>query len=313
MSSKSSISLKPTGAPKKLLKINDISLQAIQKIFERAKLYKAANQQPKTQPSKVAALVFFEPSTRTRMSFEIAAHRLNLRTSIFTADATTSLSKGESHHETLNNIIAMEPDLLIVRSPENQKIDKILLETKIPTINAGNGKEEHPSQALLDAFTVLENRGTIQGEKILFVGDVSHSRVAGSGRILFEKLGAEVAICSPKKLMPQSAEWKGVQRFEDLSTALKWCTVCIGLRIQSERHSKKSLPKDYISKYRLDAKNLNALGAKAIILHPGPFVNKIDLDEEILKDSRCKIHDQVTNGVYIRMAIMEEVLGATGT
>lgn len=307
-------------AIKSLLQIRSLSTEQVWSLFDKIKKLKSG-ENPFSSPlesSRVLALVFLEPSTRTRLSFEMAAHRLGIRTLAFAGDSTTSLAKGESLRETLATILAMKPDAVVVRHPGDVSVQTFLEKVSIPVINAGDGRGEHPTQALLDAYTVLEHRGQIEGERVLFIGDVEHSRVARSGRELFQLLGAEVAVCAPQAMQPRTADWMGSRSFDKLEEALKWCTVCIGLRIQKERHTSGAVgdelnQADYVRHYRLDSRNLSRLGAEALIMHPGPFVAGVDLSEEVLLDPRCRIHEQVTNGVYVRMAILGEIFGLSGT
>ena len=310
-----------SGYPNSLASVRDLHPQQIQKIIENA--FRLKRDRRYLPPSRSAAfseynptmlLAFFEPSTRTRTSFEMAAARLGIRAVSFAADASTSLKKGESAHETLANLLAMKPDLLVCRHGGEKRLAATLGSSKIPWINAGDGKGEHPTQALLDAMTVIEKLGHIEGQKIVYVGDVEHSRVARSGRLLFEMLGAEVAVAAPAEWVPTTADWSKAKKFNNLREASQWCTVCIGLRIQKERHtsdgtnSKGSVAEPALREFRLDKLNLENLSSEAIIMHPGPFVAGEDLNEEILDDPRCVIHDQVTNGVYIRAAVISEML-----
>ncbi|MCB0350524.1 MAG: aspartate carbamoyltransferase catalytic subunit [Bdellovibrionales bacterium] len=303
----------PTRSTRSLLSIDDLSNSQVIHLIERAQQFKK-NEIQAIRPAKplIVGMVFFEASTRTRFSFEVAAHRLLLHPVVFVVDKATSVDKGESLHETLNTLLAMRPDLLVVRHAGNIRLEEIMRKSSIPVVNAGSGVEEHPTQSLLDAMTVQERLGQIEGQRILYVGDVEHSRVAKSGAKLFQKLGAQVAVCSPKDLAVRDSN---VQQFNTLSEALKWCTVCIGLRIQKERHSQATnlSQGQYIENFRLDNKNLAALSSSAIIMHPGPFVPDVDLSDEVLSDSRCAIHEQVTNGVYMRMAIMGDLLGLSYT
>lgn len=307
-------------APQALLGIEKLSQAQAQIYIEKAFAIKSGRLSSKLPPHPVpnVALIFFEASTRTRFSFEMAARKLGLNTVSFVADATTSVSKGESQHETLNTLIQMHPDMLVVRHSGDAQVAQILKNTSIPVINAGDGKGEHPTQALLDAMTILERLEiknlSLKDQKIIFVGDVEHSRVARSGRLLFQLLGAEVAICCPSELAPQSQDWQGVKHFTEMAKATAWATVCMGLRLQKERHGQhvSFSQEEYIANYRLDDKNLKNLSKNALIMHPGPFVPGIDLDEKILADSRCVIHQQVENGVLIRMAVIGEIFGLFG-
>lgn len=304
----------PHTAKSSLLRIENLTPQSAHRIIQQALKLKSGQSTPQVSFAKrlVAALVFFEPSTRTRFSFEVACHRMGVHPTAFLADSTTSMAKGETLHETMNTLIAMRPDLVVVRAPAHAQLEKILAETSIPVLNAGTGVEEHPTQALLDAMTIIERKGRIESERILFVGDVSHSRVANSGIQLFKRLGAEVACSSPVDMKPQSKLWVDARHFENLKDGLQWATVCIGLRIQKERHGRSMGQEElqsYIRQFRLDKKNISDLSADALIMHPGPFVPEEDFSEELLQDSRVALHDQVTNGVYVRMATIGDLLG----
>lgn len=263
---------------------------------------------------KAAALLFFEPSTRTRFSFEMAAARLGVRTLTLDSAASTSLAKGESISDTIDNVAAMGPDVLIVRHSGALEVVRTLKGLKRPVINAGDGTDEHPTQALLDALTLKQHRQELKGEKLLFVGDIAHSRVAHSDLRLFQRLGLEIGICGPESMLPQTAEWANAKRFSDLSEALSWCDSVMGLRVQQERHGQNEYfdLNLYVEKYRLDPNSLQMLKKDGLIMHPGPFVPEVDLSPEVLDDPRCVIHEQVTNGVYVRMALLALTLGLWG-
>jgi aspartate carbamoyltransferase catalytic subunit len=233
----------PKAPLKNLFQTAQLKSEQIISILEKAKALKSGQLVPNISAGGrfIVANVFFEPSTRTRFSFEIAAQRLGLRTISFTADTSTSLSKGESLEETLQTVLAMRPDAVVLRFKGEPAVHQVAAQTQIPIINAGEGTTEHPTQALLDAMTIWERRGQIEGEKILFVGDVTHSRVAASGLSIFKKLGAQVGYCGPRELWPELSEWAGAAKFENLQEASSWATVCIGLRVQKERHEKKQL------------------------------------------------------------------------
>lgn len=320
----------PSLAHKSLVSTQSLNLNDCEAFLTRAELLKSlyvnsgqiwsdSLRLRETQRNLVVALVFLESSTRTRFSFEIAAKRLGLKTVVFSAGASTSMAKGETEAETLRTLLSMHPDMLVIRYSGDTEVQKIVQQLvtgrKTPVINAGDGSGEHPTQALLDVMTIRQRLGEIANQRVLYVGDVEHSRVARSGRTLLELMGAEVAICAPSALMPKSSDWANVKRFSNLDEALKWCTVCNGLRIQFERHGAKfKISKDeYIEKFRLDEKNLKALSQESVILHPGPFVSGVDLDEAILLDKRCGIREQVENGVFIRMAVMGECFGLFDT
>jgi aspartate carbamoyltransferase catalytic subunit len=302
----------PKASLKNLFQTAQLSVDQIISILEKAKALKSGQLKPnvKLANDRIVANVFFEPSTRTRFSFEIASQRLGLQTISFTADSSTSITKGESLEETLQTVLAMRPDAVVLRFKGEPAIQQVAAQTQIPIINAGQGTMEHPTQALLDAMTIWERRGQIKDEKILFVGDVTHSRVAASGLLVFSKLGAKVGFCGPKEFLPAAHQWAEVTKFESLQEASSWATVCIGLRVQKERHEKKQVDmSDYIQKFRLDGQNLQNLGSQAVIMHPGPFVADEDLHPDVLNDKRCAIHDQVTNGVYVRMSVLGEIFG----
>lgn len=289
---------------------NESLAQFFQKVSDLQKIG-AAKITTSHKAAPVAALLFFEPSTRTRFSFEMAAKRLGIQTLTLDSAAGTSLSKGETLLDTIENIAAMKPDILVVRHSGNPDVNEYLRQSKIPVINAGDGTDEHPTQALLDAFTVLRRRGQVKGEKLLFVGDIKHSRVAQSDFKLFSRLGIEVGYCGPAELLPDHTQWAKAQRFEELSAGLEWCDTVMGLRLQQERHSGQDYLdlNQYIQKYRLDFNSLASLKKNGLIMHPGPFVPEVDLSTDVLKDPRCVIHEQVENGVYVRMALLAEILG----
>lgn len=266
-----------------------------------------------SQEPKVMAEVFFEHSTRTRLSFQMAALRLGLKVQGMDLLTGSSLNKGESPVETIETIAAMKPDLLVVRSGGGEEIDRCLRRQPIPVINAGTGTSGHPTQALLDHFTMqeaAEKHGWSQW-RVLFVGDLLHSRVANSNLQLLTQYGAEVAYCSPESLRPKDSEWSDVRYFSNLEEGLKWCNICMGLRLQTERHGMRLSDHQlasYVSAFRLDAKSLRHLSEEAIIMHPGPFVDGVDFHSEVLADKRCMVRSQVTNGVFVRAALMARLL-----
>lgn len=262
---------------------------------------------------KCVSLAFFEPSTRTRLSFQMAALRLGMKTTSLDNVAVSSISKGETLSDTVRNLAAMKPDILAVRSGENSDLEETLLDLSIPVINAGSGTSEHPTQALLDAFTIQEFRGKVQGERILIIGDVLHSRVANSNLILLSKLGAEVAYCAPEEFNPHRENWKATKKFSDIKDAMKWATVCICLRIQKERHqlhhSIGLSMAEYRERFRIGTAQLKDFAADGILLHPGPVIRGIEISSAALQDSRCKVLDQVTNGVFMRASLLSGILG----
>ncbi len=299
-----------------LFSVTDLNIQTIGQLFSLASQFKHSFVRHKqflrrneSLSYKSVALVFFESSTRTRFSFEMACNRLGIRPVTFIANSTTSIKKGETALDTLLNLHAVQPDAFIIRSDEDEGVREFFKTSQKPCISAGYGKFHHPTQALLDAFTIKERLGEIKGKKIVFIGDVRHSRVAHSNKSLLLALGAEVAICSPKDFMPSPSEWGEVENFEQLTSALDWCDVAMSLRVQKERHSTKADLSNFIQNYQLNKKSIGSLSDKAIIMHPGPFVVDEEITRDIVKDSRTVIHQQVENGVYVRAALLQKVLG----
>lgn len=222
------------------------------------------------------------------------------------------MQKGESQSDTLRNISAMLPDLMVVRYGDSPEVENLLSEMSCPVINAGSGIGEHPTQALLDAFTIAEAFGQVAGQRILMVGDVIHSRVAKSDLELLLKLGAEIGICGPSEMLPlKSGSWGRVKYFSDLESGLDWCHVLLGLRIQKERHlgaGMDSAMVEYGAHFRVDQGHLNRLSSSAIILHPGPVIRGVEFASEVLADRRCLVLEQVTNGLFVRAALYSLIL-----
>lgn len=300
----------------------NLSDQLIEQIFSRAQLFKNEftskgridHLMPAAQPAqKVLAMVFSEPSTRTRLSFLMAAHRLGLRSITLDNLAVSSVSKGETFEDTIRNVAAMQPDVLVVRYGSDHAADKTISSLSFPVVNGGVGAAEHPTQALLDAFTIREFRGQVKGEKVLIVGDVLHSRVANSNLILLNKMGAEIAYCAPKEFVPHDPRWQPIRSFDNINEGMAWATVVMGLRVQKERH----LPAqgiglsiaEYREKYRVGTEQLRHLPSFGILLHPGPVIRGIEFSDAALNDPRCKVLDQVTNGVFVRASLLSLILG----
>lgn len=290
-------------------------------IFERAKLFKkeftAKGRFDHLVHSKnnlntgVMALVFSEPSTRTRTSFQIAALRLGVRIVALDNPSISSLKKGETFEDTLRNVAAMKPDVMVVRYGADKEADRCLEDLDVPVINAGIGTMEHPTQALLDAFTILENRGQVKGEKVLIVGDVLHSRVANSNLTLLQRLGAEVAYSAPEEFVPRQENWQGVKSFSDLNEGIKWASVVMALRIQKERHGQQGIGMtiaEYRDRYRIGGDQLKNFREDGILLHPGPVNRGIEVSMFALQDTRNRILEQVSNGVFVRAALISCIL-----
>jgi len=293
----------------------------IDQIFSRASLFKSEFAKKKRfdhliksegLSHKVLALVFSEPSTRTRMSFQVAGARLGMRSVALDNPQIASLSKGETLEDTFRNIAAMMPDLMVVRYNTNHDADSVIRDLPCPVINGGIGTVEHPTQALLDAFTIKEFRGSVKGEKVLIVGDVLHSRVANSNLMLLRRMGAEVAYCAPAQFEPENDNWKGVQSMPDLKQAMSWATVVMALRVQKERHLSEGIGlsmAEYRERFRIGGDQLQGLRSDGILLHPGPVIRGIEFSAFVLNDKRCKVLDQVTNGVFVRASLMSLMLG----
>lgn len=280
----------------------------IQGIFSTADLIKA-NSTPSAisnSKNKVGALVFFESSTRTRMSFEIASVKEGYYPILFEGGSKTSLEKGETLEDTILNIAAMEPEYIVIRCGDGLNLKELALKINIPIINAGWGVIEHPTQALLDIYTILQQRQNIASEKILIVGDVKHSRVAHSHFKLAKVLGYELAVCAPGAMLDKQRE---VKVFETLKQGLDWATVVMALRVQHERH-KETIPlEEYKNQFALTKKNLQGTKSDLLIMHPGPVNHGVEMDTDIFFDTRSLILKQVTSGVYIRRAIIRNIMG----
>jgi aspartate carbamoyltransferase catalytic subunit len=294
---------------KHLLGIKDITVDDIELIFETADGFKTVINRPiKKVPSLrdvTIANIFFENSTRTRISFELAQKRLSADTVNFAA-SSSSVSKGETLIDTVNNILAMKVDMVVMRHPAPGAAIFLSQHIKANIINAGDGTHEHPTQALLDAFSIREKFGNVNGKKVVIVGDILHSRVAISNIICLKKLGAEVMVCGPTTLIPKHIESLGVKVETDLMKALNWCDVANMLRIQLERQDIKYFPslREYSMLYGLDKKRLDSLNKEIVVMHPGPINRGVEITSDVADSKHAIILDQVENGVAIRMAVM---------
>ena len=300
-----------------LLDTNQLSLTDIQSIFELADDFSAQKMSGSSfhdasglpqRGTRLVACLFFEPSTRTRLSFQIAALRLGWSEIAIEAGSSSSLIKGETLTDTVLNIASMGPDLLVVRYGTSIELDQLLPTLSVPVINGGSGVQAHPTQALLDAYTIRRERGQIAGERILISGDVEHSRVARSNFELLPRLGAEVAMCGPSLFLPPDGQFPHVRRFGSLDEGLDWATVAMGLRIQLERHTMSELNvkslDEYRQKYGFDAARLRRLRSDGILMHPGPINHGVEFAADAASDPRSRVLAQVTNGVLIRAALM---------
>ena len=256
------------------------------------------------------ANLFFENSTRTKLSFELAEKRLSADVVNFSA-ASSSVKKGETLIDTVNNILAMKVDMVVMRHPSPGAAMFLSKEVDSVIINAGDGTHEHPTQALLDAYSIREKLGDVKGKKVVIVGDILHSRVAISNIHCLKKLGAEVKVCGPLTLMPKHIESLGVEVETNLKKALEWCDVVNMLRIQHERQEIKHFPslKEYTLQYGLTTELLESIGKDIVIMHPGPINRGVEISSEIADSKNAIILKQVENGVAIRMAVIYLLAG----
>lgn len=294
---------------KHLLGIKDITRQDIELIFETADNFKDVINRPiKKVPSLrdvTVANVFFENSTRTRLSFELAQKRLSADVVNFSA-STSSVKKGETLLDTVNNILAMKVDMIVMRHASPGAPHYLSKHIKANIVNAGDGTHEHPTQALLDTFSIREKLGSVEGKKVAIIGDILHSRVALSNIFALQKLGAKVMVCGPPTLLPKYIAQLGVQVELDVMKALQWCDVANVLRIQLERQQIKYFPslREYSLYYGITKKILDSLKKPIVIMHPGPINRGVELSSDAADSQHAIILDQVENGVAVRMAVM---------
>ena len=292
-----------------LLGIKQLTKLDIELILSTAQNFKDVINRPiKKVPSLrdiTVANLFFENSTRTRLSFELAQKRLSADVVNFSA-STSSVKKGETLVDTVNNILAMKVDILVMRHASPGAAIFLSKKVNAKIINAGDGSHEHPTQALLDAFSMQEKLGNLKGKKIVIVGDILHSRVALSNIFCLQKLGALVKVCGPQTLIPKFIKSLNVEVELNLRKALEWCDVANMLRIQLERQEIKYFPslREYTMMYGLDKALLNSLSKKIIVMHPGPINRGVEITSDVADSDQSIILDQVENGVAIRMAVM---------
>ena len=294
---------------KDLLGIKDLSVEEIDLIFETADRFKEVLQRPiKKVPSlrhMTIANVFFENSTRTKLSFELAQKRLSADIINFSSSAS-SVKKGESLLDTINNILVMKVDMIVMRHPNPGASHFVAKNINASVINAGDGTHEHPTQALLDSYTIKEKLGKIKNKKIAIIGDISHSRVAISNIYALQKLGAQIMLCGPSTLIPKHISSLNVLIENNIENALKWCDVANVLRIQLERQGNNNFPslREYSQYFGINKKLLDKINRDIIIMHPGPINRGVEISSDIADSNNSLILDQVENGVAIRMAIM---------
>ncbi|MEQ9203758.1 MAG: aspartate carbamoyltransferase catalytic subunit [Cyclobacteriaceae bacterium] len=299
---------------KHLLGIKDLEKEEIELIFDWAKNFKDVLNRPiKKVPSLrdvTVANVFFENSTRTRLSFELAEKRLSADVINFSS-ASSSVKKGETLLDTVNNILAMKVDMIVMRHSSPGAPHFLSKHIKANIINAGDGTHEHPTQALLDTFSIMDKLGTVAGKKVVIVGDILHSRVALSNIFALQKLGAEVMVCGPATLLPKHITSLGVKVELDIRKALAWCDVANVLRIQLERQQMRYFPslREYSAHYGINKALLNSLDNEVLIMHPGPINRGIELSSDVADSDQSIILQQVENGVAIRMAVLYLLAG----
>lgn len=292
-----------------LLSIKYLQLEDLHLIFETATHFKEVINRPiKKVPSLrdiTVANLFYENSTRTKLSFELAEKRLSADVINFSANQS-SVSKGETLVDTVNNILALKVDMIVIRHPNPGAAHFLSKQVDSCIINAGDGTHEHPSQALLDAYSLIERLGDLQGKRIAIVGDVLHSRVALSNIYALKMLGADVKVCAPKSLLPKHIKSLGVTYSSDLMQVLNWCDAVNMLRVQNERMDLSYFPSDreYSQNFGLNYERLKKLRKEILVLHPGPINRGVEITSEVADSDQAIILDQVENGLAIRMAII---------
>jgi len=289
--------------------IKDLSKEDIDLIFKTADSFKEVINRPiKKVPSLrdiTIANIFFENSTRTKLSFELAEKRLSADILNFSASGS-SVKKGETLIDTVNNILSMKVDMVVMRHPNPGAALFLSQKVNAKIINAGDGTHEHPTQALLDAYSIREKLGSVQGKKVVIVGDILHSRVALSNIYCLQKLGAEVMVCGPTTLIPKDMNLLNVKISHNLREALEWCDVANMLRIQSERQEISYFPslREYSMQFGLNKEILNSLSKEIVVMHPGPINRGVEITSDVADSKQSIILNQVENGVAIRMAVI---------
>jgi aspartate carbamoyltransferase catalytic subunit len=302
-------------SPKHLLGIKDLTKEDIQLILDTATQFKEVLQRPiKKVPSLRDVTIvnlFYENSTRTRISFELAEKRLSADTINFTASGS-SAAKGETLLDTVNNILSMKVDMVVMRHSASGAPHFLAQHIPAAIVNAGDGINEHPTQALLDAFSIREKLGTLEGKKVAIIGDIMHSRVALSNIYLLKKMGAEVTVTGPPTLIPKYLQQSfGVNVSYNVEETLKWCDVANVLRIQLERQNQPlfSSLREYNLAYGISRKLLDSLQKEIVIMHPGPINRGVEIDSDVADSNQSIILQQVENGVAVRMAVLYLLAG----
>jgi len=297
-----------------LLGIKYLKKEDIELIFQTADHFKDVINRPiKKVPSLrdiTIANLFFENSTRTKLSFELAEKRLSADVINFSS-SSSSVTKGETLIDTVNNILSMKVDMVVMRHPNPGAAVFLSQHVDAKIVNAGDGAHEHPTQALLDAFSIREKYGDVEGKNVLIVGDVLHSRVALSNIDCLQKMGANVKVCGPLTLIPKYINALGVEVYTDIREALNWCDVAMMLRIQLERQDMKFFPslREYSMLYGLDKQLLNSLDKEITVMHPGPINRGVEITSDVADSDQSIILNQVENGVAVRMAVLYLLAG----
>lgn len=292
-----------------LLGIKYITADDIDLIFKTADQFKEVINRPiKKVPSLrdvTIANLFFENSTRTKLSFELAEKRLSADVINFSA-SSSSVSKGETLLDTVNNILSMKVDMIVMRHPSPGAAAYLSTRVDANIVNAGDGTHEHPTQALLDAYSIRERLGTVKNKKIVIIGDIFHSRVALSNIFCLKKLGAEVAVCGPPTLIPKHIGTLGVKVMHNVREALEWCDVANVLRIQLERQKTRPFPslREYTQYFGINKKLLDSINKEIVIMHPGPINRGVEISSDVADSDQSIILQQVENGVATRMAVL---------
>lgn len=285
-----------------ILKLEDLKVNEIEELLDNAIDFKSGKRKVSCNDDKVIANLFFEPSTRTHYSFEMAEYKLGYKTIDFTAD-TSSMKKGETLYDTIKTFESIGVDAVVIRHREDMYYNQ-LENINIPILNAGDGTKDHPSQSLLDLMTIKEEFGSFKGLKVLIVGDIKHSRVAHSNIKVMERLGMEVYTSGPEEFRDENLQ------FVDFNEMLPKVDVVMLLRIQFERHDDKmSMTNEkYNNLYGITMDKVNKMKENAIIMHPAPFNRNVEISDDVVECSKSRIFKQMTNGVYIRMAMLDKAL-----
>jgi aspartate carbamoyltransferase catalytic subunit len=293
-----------------LLGLEHLTAEEISPILKLARRMHTGKPRPLLRGKRIA-LLFYEPSTRTRVSFEFAAKLLGTHTSLISSSAS-SIEKGESLVDTGKTLQALGADCIVVRHPSSGAPNVLARNLRIPIVNAGDGMHEHPSQGLLDAYTMVRHKRSLEGLKVTMVGDIQHSRVVRSNIHLLSKFGAEVVLCGPQELLPEVAATlaRNVKIIRHMEEAIRRADVVMMLRVQKERLAGLKLDADkYVAQYQLTAERLKLAKSDALVMHPGPMIRGMEIQSEVADGPQSVIEEQVQNGVYVRMAILTTCMG----